>query len=131
MFAALPFEARPLNHVPEMRDDAHLREELAVLVEVDAPGIATAFGEHFKDVPCGMITPHAGIHPLPLAVGRARLADVRRAEHAVTSIKPAVWSPRESVQYLVCVGSVIPTIEKKFGIAGGFRTVPIVHLHEH
>ena len=71
MFAALPLDARALNHVPEVRDDAHLGEELAVLVEVNAPRIAAALGEHFKDMARGMIAPDARVHPLALACSGA------------------------------------------------------------
>src|SRR6185369_12559383 len=65
MFAALPFKARPLDHVPEMRDHAHFREKLAVFIEIDPPRIAAPFGEHFKNAARGMITPDTRIHPLP------------------------------------------------------------------
>src|SRR5262249_14324407 len=71
MFATLPFDSRALDHVPEVRDHAHLGEELAVFVEVNTPGIAAAFREHFEHVFRGMITPHTCVHPLPLTFGRA------------------------------------------------------------
>src|SRR6266571_2659050 len=47
MFASLAFDTRALDDVPEVRYDAHLREELAVFVEVNAPGVAAALGEDF------------------------------------------------------------------------------------
>src|SRR6266699_257302 len=108
MFASLPFDAGALDHVPEVRDDAHLGEELAVFVEVDAPGIAAALREHFEQMPRGVITPNPGVHPLPLAFRRAGLADVRGTEHAVTTVQPAVRTPSERVQDLVRVGAVVP-----------------------
>ena len=76
MFTSLALDARYLDHVPEMRYDAHLGEELAVFVEVNAPGIAAALGEHFEHVPGGVIAPDARIHPLALAFRRAWSADV-------------------------------------------------------
>src|SRR5438093_258148 len=62
MFAALAFEPRALDHVEQVRDDAHLGPKLAVFIEIDAPRIATAFGEHFEHVALGMITPHPGVN---------------------------------------------------------------------
>src|SRR2546422_2036822 len=76
MLAALALDARSLDHVPEVRNHAHLGEELAVFVEVNAPWIAAAFGEDLEDVLGGMIPPDSRVHPLALAFGRARLADV-------------------------------------------------------
>src|SRR5258708_7108151 len=43
MLPALAFETGALNHVPKVRDDAHLCPELAILIKVDPPGIAAAF----------------------------------------------------------------------------------------
>src|ERR1043166_5447741 len=100
MRAALPRVARALNHVEEMRNDARLDEALAVLVEVHAPRIARAFGENFELMLRGMITPHRGIDPLALCFRRAGLADIRRTEHAVTSVKPAVRRSEEHTSEL-------------------------------
>src|SRR5437016_6020490 len=108
MFASLPFDARALDHLPEVRNDAHLGEELTVFVEVNAPRIAAAFSEHLEHVPGGMMTPHACVHPLSLAFRSPCFADVRRAEHAMATIEPAVGSPGKRVQDLVRVGAVIP-----------------------
>src|SRR6478735_1240651 len=58
VLTSLPFQACPLNHVPKMRNDTHLRPELAVLVEIDPPGIAPPFGEYFKLLSHGMKSPH-------------------------------------------------------------------------
>src|SRR5206468_1654089 len=103
MFSTLTFYTRALDHVPEMRDHAHLGEELTVFVEVNAPGIAAAFSEHFEHVPGRMITPDASVHPLALSLGRARPTDVRRAEYSVATVEPAVGSPGERVPHLVGV----------------------------
>src|SRR5204862_896064 len=120
MFAALAFEARALDHVKEVRDDAHLGPELAVFVEVDAPGITAALGENFEHVPLGMVAPATGVHPLTLAIRRARLAGMRRTENAVATVEPAIGSPRERVQRFVRVGLVIPTVQQNARIARGF-----------
>src|SRR5215213_10710140 len=57
VFAALPFQARALNHMPEVGNDAHLSPELAILIEVDAPGIAAALRKDFKCMCNGMEAP--------------------------------------------------------------------------
>src|SRR6266851_1808854 len=80
VFPALPLEASALNHVVEVRDDAHLLPALAIFVEVNAPRIAAALGEDLEEMPRRVITPHPAVHPLPLALGCARFADARRAE---------------------------------------------------
>ena len=131
MLAALPLQARALNHVPEVRDHAHLREELSVLVEVDAPRIAAAFGEDLEDVARRMVTPHARIHPLTLLGGRAGPAHVRRTKHPVTAVEPAVRPPGEGVERLVRVGREVPAIEQNPRIARRLRVIPILHRHEH
>src|SRR5439155_361616 len=115
----------------EMRDHAHLGEELAVFVEVNAPGIAAAFSEHFENSPGRMITPDAGVHQLALSLGHARSADMRRAEHAVATVEPAVRSPGERVQYLVRISGVIPAIQKDLRIAGRPGIVPIADRDVH
>ena len=109
--SALPFVAGALNDVPEVRNHARLDEALAVFVEVNAPGIARAFREHFEDAPRGVKTPDRGIDALPLLLRRARLGDKRRTEHAVAAVEPAVRSPGKRVQRFVRVAGVIPAIQ--------------------
>ena len=53
--------AAALNDVIQVRNHAGRDEALAVVVEIDAPGIARAFGEDFERVPRGMIAPDAGV----------------------------------------------------------------------
>src|SRR5262245_356032 len=69
--ASLPVKTAALNHVEEMRNNAGFDDALAVFIEVNAPGIAGAFGEQFENVFGGMITPDAGIQACALAVRRA------------------------------------------------------------
>src|SRR3954463_13451489 len=76
MFSALAFQARSLDHVPEVRNDAHLRPELPMFIEIDSPRIAATFGENLEHVARRMITPDAGVHPLTLIFGCSRFADV-------------------------------------------------------
>src|SRR5207245_9361251 len=76
MRTGLPLVARALNDVEQVWNDAGLDEALALFVEVNAPGIAGAFGEDLEAVLGGMIAPNAGVDARALAVGRAGLADV-------------------------------------------------------
>src|SRR5580765_6417323 len=92
--AALPLVAGALNDVPEVRDYARLDKALAVLVEVNAPGIARSFGEHLEDASRGVKPPDRRIDALTVLLRCARLADKRRTEHAVAAVEPAVRSPR-------------------------------------
>src|SRR5262245_6135302 len=110
MFTTLAFDARTLNHMPEVRDDTHLGKQLAVLVEVDAPRIASAFREHFEDVPDWMITPHPSVHPLAFRFRDARLANIGGAEHSVTAVKPSVGTPRECVESFMRIHGKIPAV---------------------
>ena len=100
-----------------MRDDAGFDEGLAVLVEVEAPGVAGAVGEDLEDVPGRMIAPDAGVDRHALVVRRARLADARMREDAVAAVEPAVRAPGEGVQRLVRV-LVAPAVEQDLRRAG-------------
>src|SRR4051812_21745893 len=59
MLARLPLVSGALNDVKQMRNDAGRAKPLAMLVEVDAPRIAGAFGENLENVPCRVISPDA------------------------------------------------------------------------
>src|SRR5712671_5424241 len=63
MLAALPLQARAMDHVPEVRNHAHLRPKLSRFVEVNPPRIAAPFGENIENVPRGMVPPDSRIHP--------------------------------------------------------------------
>src|SRR4030095_1608165 len=65
VLSTLPFNARALNHMPEMRNDAHLGKELPVLIEVDSPGITAALRENLKLVTSRMVSPNTRVAPLP------------------------------------------------------------------
>src|SRR5687767_4205771 len=77
----LPFVTGAVDHVEEMRNDAGFNMGLTIFVEVDAPGIAGAFGENFKDLAGRMITENSGVDAGAVLVRGARLADVRVCEH--------------------------------------------------
>ena len=57
----LPLIPAALNHVIQVRNHAGGEEGLAVVVEIDAPGIAGAVGEDFEFVPRRVIAPDAGV----------------------------------------------------------------------
>src|SRR4051794_6130308 len=75
MLAGLPLVSGALNDVIQMRNDAGCAKRLAMLVEVNAPRIAGAFGEHFENLPRRVISPDAGVNRHALRLWRARLAD--------------------------------------------------------
>jgi len=61
MRAGLAMVARTLNDVEQMRDNTGFNEALAVFIEINAPGIARAFGEKLEAVFGGVIAPDAGV----------------------------------------------------------------------
>ncbi len=131
MRAALPVITPALHHVKEMRNDARLLDELAVLVEVEAPRIARALGEYFELMFGGMITPHRGIDPLALLFGVPGLPTFEGQKTPCDAVEPAVRSPLKGVQRLVRVARVVPAIEKNLRVTGRRGIVPILHRHEH
>ena len=131
VLAALSQQACALDHVEEMGNDAHLRPQVAVLIEVDAPRIAAALGEDLEAVRHRMVAPHAGVHPLAIRLGRSRFADMRWAEHAVAAVEPAIGSPVEGVERLVRVGGVVPAIEQDLRVTGRLRCVAVGDRDEH
>src|SRR5882724_10312336 len=56
MLATLPLKPRAVNHMPEMRNHAHLCPKLSRLIEVNSPRIAAALRENLEHMPRGMIT---------------------------------------------------------------------------
>ena len=104
-------------------------EEMAGLVEVDAPLVAAAGGEDLELVAHGMIAPDAGAQRDALGVRRAGFADVGAGEHALVAVEPAVRTPEEAVQRLVRV-LVTPAVEQHLGRAVGFVIVVAVGNEE-
>ncbi len=101
MVPRLPIVARPLDDVKQMRNDTGRAKSLAVVVEVDPPGIAGSLGEDLELMLERMIAPDAGIDGNALVIRRTRLADFRMREDAVAAIEPAVRPPDEGVQGFV------------------------------
>src|SRR6266566_5994336 len=62
------------------------RQDFAVFVKIQPPGITAAFGEQFELFRAGMITPDALLE--------LDAANVRRHRAALRSVKPAIRSPR-------------------------------------
>ena len=69
VLARLPLVSGALNHVIQVRNDARRAERLAVVVEIDAPRIARAFGEDFELVPRRVIPPDARVDRHALGFG--------------------------------------------------------------
>src|SRR3954453_8118374 len=86
-----------------MRDNARGAKRLSHVVEIDAPRIARAFRENFEDLFLRVISPNASVDGNAFFIRRARLADARVREDAVTSVQPTVRPPVERVQSLVGV----------------------------
>ena len=91
------------KHMIEVRDDAGGDEHLAVLVVIEPPWIARAFGEDLEVLGQRVQAPHPGVDALALGVGRAGLADVGMGEDAVAAVQPAIGTPRKTIQRLMGV----------------------------
>lgn len=78
-------------------------KNLAVLVVIEPPLVAAAFGEDFEFVANGMIAPDTGAEFGAFFLGSAGLADLRVIEDALVAVKPAVRSPHEAVEAFVRV----------------------------
>src|SRR5690349_8839972 len=83
VLACLPLIPGALNHVIQVRNDAGRTERLAVIVEINTPRIAGAFGKDLELVALRMKSPDARVKGHALSLRRARLADVRMREHTV------------------------------------------------
>src|SRR5436305_4141228 len=77
VLAGLSLVAGTLNHVIEVRNYTRGAERLAVVVPIDAPRIACAFGKDFEGVSRGVVPPNAGIDGSALGVWRAGFANAR------------------------------------------------------
>ena len=127
--AGLALVSRARDHVVQMRDDAGGRESLAVVVEVEAPRVAGAFGEDLEDVPGRMVAPDRRRSAAGARRQAPGLADVRVREHAVRSVEPPVRAPRERVERLVRV-LIAPAVEQN--LRRSCRTVvPSFVRNEH
>src|SRR5690606_36389965 len=61
MLPGLTVVVRSLHHMEEVRDHASHHECLAIVIEVDPPGVAATLREHLELVALGVETPDAGV----------------------------------------------------------------------
>src|SRR5579871_5661351 len=76
-----------------------------------------------------MIPPDAARHDGALGIRRVGLADVRKREHTVAAVKPAVRTPRERIQRLMRV-LVTPAIAQNLRRTGRLRLRALLHRDE-
>jgi hypothetical protein len=89
-------------------------EDAALAVDVQAEGIAAAFGVDFEDLAAGMVAPDALAFPLHVFGGGA--ADIAGGGAAVGAVEPAVHAPLQAGGDAVGVLQAEAT-ERDFGIA--------------
>ena len=65
-----------------------------------------------------MITPDAAIDRHPVVIGRARLADARVRQDAITAPEPAVGTPFQSIEHIM-LSFCVPAVELDDGLAVG------------
>ena len=109
----------------KMRNDAGSDEPLAMLVVIQPPRVTGAFGEDFKLMPQGMVTPHSSIDGNAFVLRRAWFADLAVREDPMAAVKPAVWAPNKAVKRFVSVLAA-PAIQQGVGgevEAGDFWTL--------
>ena len=123
VLAGLALVAAAGDDVVEVGDDAGGDEPFAMLVVVEAPGVAGAVGEDFEFVADGVVAPDAGVEGLAFGVGGAGFADAAVGEDAVATVEPAVGAPDEGVEGFVGVLGA-PAVEEGVGLkreAGDLR----------
>ncbi len=118
VLARLPLIAAPGMTWYRCGMTQQVEKALPAIVEVDAPGITRAVCEDLELVPRRVIPPDAGVDRRAFFVRRARLADARMREDAVTAVKPAVRPPDEAVERFVRV-LVVPAVEQHLRLAIG------------
>src|SRR5258706_765387 len=109
-----------------MRNDTGFDDALAMLVEINPPGVAGPFGEQFEDVPGRVIAPHSRINVGSFTVGGAGLAHVGMREHSLAAVEPAVRAPAEGVQRFVSI-LIRPAIEQDLRRTRGLGFVTVYH----
>src|SRR5688572_13380692 len=58
MLSCLPLVTRALNDMVHVRDHANGNEWMAIIVEIDPPGVARPFREYLELMCCRMIPPY-------------------------------------------------------------------------
>ena len=118
------------HHMPEVGDDAVRGEQLAVLVEIDPPGIRRAPTERLERAAGGVIAPDTAVEQRALVVGSAGLGGERIGEDAVGTVEPAIGPPGEGRGDVV-LGFEVPAIKELDGGAiGGVVLVGIGNEQE-
>ena len=70
-------------------------KKLAVLIEIETPGIAAAFAEKLEFVGDGMVPPHA--------LFKVDAADMGRQVGSLCAVQPAIRAPRQRIGQRACV----------------------------
>ena len=95
---------------PDLLAEIGPRNDVAVLVEIEAPGVAAAFREQLELARERMIPPDALL--------KLNAANVRRHRAALRAVEPAVRAPGQRVRHRMSVLQTKPA-QQHFGIAIG------------
>src|SRR5262245_43471711 len=87
LLARLSLVTSALNDVIQVRNHARRAERLAMIIEVDSPGIASTFREDLKFLARGVVAPDRSVDRGSLTARRARLADPRMRKDAVAAVE--------------------------------------------
>ena len=86
MLSSLPLVACSLDHVKQVGNDAGSNKSLAVLIEIDSPGVTAAPRKDVELMPRGMLTPDGRIERCALVVWCSRFTDTRMGEDAMAPV---------------------------------------------
>ena len=102
VLAVHPLEVGAGDDVEEVRDHAVGDEHLAVVVEVEAPGVGRAVGDGLEDLPGRVIAPDAAVdRRRASSSGVPGLPTREFDEDAVAAVEPAVGAPGQGVEHVV------------------------------
>ena len=99
------------DNVPKVADHRVDHEQFALIIKVHTPGVRRAMTDDFKLFVERVITPDATIDRRTLGTGGPRFTNERRCHDAVSSIQPAVGTPRQPVDDVVPDRVVIPSVQ--------------------
>ena len=127
----LPVVVAGLDDVPEVIDHAGREEEAAFLVDGNPPGVARSLGVNLKLTRAGIDPPQRdGQRPARMILFEVgvlgTVLHMRKIEHAVEAIQPAIGPPGEGIRQLMRVVSTKPGddrfdrvgLEVAIGVAG-------------
>src|SRR5207249_1839805 len=89
MFAKVLYVIRALDLVQHFLIEIRSGQDLAALVEIEAPGIAPTFGKQLELFGERMVPPNALL--------KFEVPNVGRDRAALRAVKPAVWPPSERI----------------------------------